>query len=473
MNDDSQFFCYLLQSTDGRRTYIGATVDVDRRLAQHNGRKTGGARATAGRQWKRVLYVGGAPTWSAALQLEWAWKDASRRRVGGKAGAAAAALPNRIEALLDVLTRNAPTRGGVPYCTWGTIFLQFSPEFEGILGKIEARLGPGSLDGSYPQRQYILPPTLYRSTFPTHPTMSSIPAAPITTVSVETVNALIAQVDTMTLAYEDLKKRLDTLVAMSTAAASMDAPKKRGRGKAKAAAGGAGAPAGSDSETASLASTGGKKRGRKPRDPKDKPVCPPAAEGVVRFYSSAGGAEIAYLSPLFRAAFRVDGKEYLSVENYVQAARFFGTDDAFAETIRAQKNPVLTRGMGRSKEHTPRADWESVHLEEFQKAIRARFETHADLREKLLATGSATLEYEAVADSVYGIGADGKGKNLYGIVLMELRAALAAGAPAAPAAAPVVAATATPPAPAAAPAPAAPAKKPRKAKTTTTTDSDA
>jgi ribA/ribD-fused uncharacterized protein len=169
----------------------------------------------------------------------------------------------------------------------------------------------------------------------------------------------------------------------------------------------------------------------------------------------------------------VDGKEYLSVENYVQAARFFGTDDAFAETIRAQKNPVLTRGMGRSKEHTPRADWEAVHLEEFQKAVRAKFEAHADLREKLLATGSATLEYEAVADSVCGIGADGKGKNVYGVLMMELRAALAATArPAAPAtaAAPVTAAA---PATAAAAPPAAPAKKPRKAKTTTTTDSDA
>lgn len=461
-----QFFCYLLQSVDGRRTYVGATVDVDRRLAQHNGRLQGGAHATSGRQWNRVLYVGGAPTWSAALQLEWAWKHVSRRRVGGRAGAAAAALPNRIDALLDVLERDAPTQGGVPYWTWGDIFLQMSPGYEGILGKIEERLGARVLGGSYPRRLHILPTARTPSYLPpTHPTMSAAPAAPApTTLSAEAVTALLAQVDTMAAAYADLKKRLDDLQTQMAADIAGITPKKpRGRPAKAAAAGGAGAAATSDSETGSVAS-GPKKRGRKPRDPKDKPVCPPPADGVVRFYSSAGSPQVSFMSPLYRAPFMVDGKEYLSVENYVQASRFFGTDDAYAETIRAQKNPVLTRGMGRSKEHASRPDWEAVHQEEYAKAIRARFETHADLRNALLATRDATLEYEAVADPLCGIGADGKGKNMYGVLLMELRAALAAGAPAPAAAAPAADAAAP-----AAPAAPAPAKKAtaKKAKTTT------
>lgn len=469
MASSQSFFCYLLQSVDSRRTYIGATVDVDRRLAQHNGRLTGGARATAGRRWNRVLYVSGAPTWSAALQLEWAWKHVSRRRVGGRAGAAAAALSNRIEALLDVLERDAPTQGGVPYWTWGPICLQFSSGYEDILGKIEARFGPRVPCGSYPQSTYILP-TRAHSYLPTPPTLPTMSAAPApTAVTVETVTALLAQVDTMAAAYADLKKRLDDLQARMAADIAAVTP-KRGRPAKAAAAGGAAGGAGaatSDSETGSVA----KKRGRKPRDPKDKPMCPPCPDGTVRFYSSAASPQVSYMSPLFRAAFVVDGKEYLSVENYVQAARFFGTDDAFAEIIRAQKNPVLTRGMGRSKEHTPRPDWEEVHAAEYKKAIRARFETHAHLRDALLATGGATLEYESVADSVCGIGPDGKGKNMYGVLLMELRAELAAAAPApAPAAAAVA-----PAAPAAAPASpkAAPKKSAKKAKTTASAEAEA
>ena len=46
------WWLYVLVSDDGRRTYVGITLDVSRRLAQHNGERPGGARATrAGRPW--------------------------------------------------------------------------------------------------------------------------------------------------------------------------------------------------------------------------------------------------------------------------------------------------------------------------------------------------------------------------------------------------------------------------------------
>ena len=39
-------FVYLLQSSDGA-TYVGATVNLERRLRQHNKELVGGARATS------------------------------------------------------------------------------------------------------------------------------------------------------------------------------------------------------------------------------------------------------------------------------------------------------------------------------------------------------------------------------------------------------------------------------------------
>jgi len=72
------YYSYCLQSNDGKRTYIGATVDPDRRLKQHQGILSGGARATAGREWKRVCLVGGFPTWNDALKFEWRWKRMKR-----------------------------------------------------------------------------------------------------------------------------------------------------------------------------------------------------------------------------------------------------------------------------------------------------------------------------------------------------------------------------------------------------------
>ena len=76
-------YVYLLHSTNNS-TYIGATVDLQRRLRQHNKELKGGAHATtmkveAGETWERACYVEGFPDWQAALQFEWRWKQISRK----------------------------------------------------------------------------------------------------------------------------------------------------------------------------------------------------------------------------------------------------------------------------------------------------------------------------------------------------------------------------------------------------------
>ena len=67
--DPPRWWLYLLRSSAGR-TYVGISVDVERRLAQHNGELPGGARSTrAGRPW-RVLRRWGPFDHSRAAQLE-------------------------------------------------------------------------------------------------------------------------------------------------------------------------------------------------------------------------------------------------------------------------------------------------------------------------------------------------------------------------------------------------------------------
>jgi len=70
------FYVYLLLSTSNKNTYVGATIDVNRRLRQHNREIKGGAKATTsrvykGETWRRICYVSGFPDWSSALQFEW------------------------------------------------------------------------------------------------------------------------------------------------------------------------------------------------------------------------------------------------------------------------------------------------------------------------------------------------------------------------------------------------------------------
>jgi len=112
-----RFFVYLLVCSDNS-TYIGATVDLDHRLRQHNKEIKGGAHATSmkvlqGHTWIRVCHVANFPDWPAALQFEWRWKQLSRKRP-----ISMNPLTRRLEALTELLALEKPTSMAKPYSEW-------------------------------------------------------------------------------------------------------------------------------------------------------------------------------------------------------------------------------------------------------------------------------------------------------------------------------------------------------------------
>ena len=70
-------YVYILGSTDGLRTYVGWTTDLDKRLAAHNAGK--GARFTRGRDW-RLLYAERFKNRGEAMSREWRLKRDRRFR---------------------------------------------------------------------------------------------------------------------------------------------------------------------------------------------------------------------------------------------------------------------------------------------------------------------------------------------------------------------------------------------------------
>jgi structure-specific endonuclease subunit SLX1 len=85
MVEPRPWIVYCLATLDPPiQTYIGATVDADRRLKQHNGILAGGAKYTHTRpdQWYRVCYVKGFDDFRRALSFEWHWKHYARRLTG-------------------------------------------------------------------------------------------------------------------------------------------------------------------------------------------------------------------------------------------------------------------------------------------------------------------------------------------------------------------------------------------------------
>ena len=114
-----QYFVYLLESTN-HNTYVGATIDLDHRLRQHNGEIKGGAIATTrkvnkGETWKRVCHIEGFPSWSECLKFEWAWKFYSR-----KLSTKLFPLNRRKKALEQLLSLEKSTSKAIPYNEWET-----------------------------------------------------------------------------------------------------------------------------------------------------------------------------------------------------------------------------------------------------------------------------------------------------------------------------------------------------------------
>jgi len=113
-------YVYLLVATNGN-TYVGATIDLNRRLKQHNKELTGGARATGqkvaqGEIWRRAAHVSGFPDWKSALQFEWRWKHLSR-----KYSFTINPLQRRMLALKELLSLPQSTSKAIPFDQWLTL----------------------------------------------------------------------------------------------------------------------------------------------------------------------------------------------------------------------------------------------------------------------------------------------------------------------------------------------------------------
>ncbi|MBU7582923.1 MAG: NADAR family protein [Nostoc sp. TH1S01] len=109
----------------------------------------------------------------------------------------------------------------------------------------------------------------------------------------------------------------------------------------------------------------------------------------------------------------------LTSEHYFQAQKFVGT--FHLEQIRLARTPKEAAKMGRERSRPLRQDWEQVKDGIMKKAVLRKFKTHTDIREILLNTDDQEIVENSPIDYYWGCGADGSGKNMLGIILMEVR----------------------------------------------------
>ena len=141
---------------------------------------------------------------------------------------------------------------------------------------------------------------------------------------------------------------------------------------------------------------------------------------IVNFYSVSD--EFGEFSNFAGFPIKLDGKLWPTTEHYFQAQKF--EDQVYREKIRKTASPMIAARLGRSRKQPLRRDWEAVKIDVMRKAVEAKFTQHEELKSLLLSTGEAKLVEHTERDDFWGDGGDGRGKNMLGRILMQVREGL-------------------------------------------------
>ncbi len=138
---------------------------------------------------------------------------------------------------------------------------------------------------------------------------------------------------------------------------------------------------------------------------------------TINFYSATD--EYGCFSNFSRHPVRLKGKLWLTSEHYFQAQKF--PETPAEDKVRKCGSPMEAAKMGRDRSLPLRKDWESVKDNIMREVVYAKFTQHDQLKKTLLETGDAKLIEHTANDSYWADGGNGKGKNMLGIILMEVR----------------------------------------------------
>lgn len=115
----SPYLCYLIALGE-RCTYIGVTNDFGHRIRQHNGLIKGGAKYTTSRgkisseSWVPIIHVTGFPSYRAALQFEWKWKNLTKQIRNSISNSKRGLIAGRLQALNQLLGLKRVTKNSIP-----------------------------------------------------------------------------------------------------------------------------------------------------------------------------------------------------------------------------------------------------------------------------------------------------------------------------------------------------------------------
>jgi len=120
-------------------------------------------------------------------------------------------------------------------------------------------------------------------------------------------------------------------------------------------------------------------------------------------------------------AVEIWGRVFPTVEHAYHYRKFSETAPDLADQIAAAKSPSIAMRLAAKFKTSRRHDWDTVKVDIMTELDRAKAEQHQDFRDVLFATGDRELIESSPWDSFWGCGADGKGQNIAGKILMKIR----------------------------------------------------
>ncbi len=125
------------------------------------------------------------------------------------------------------------------------------------------------------------------------------------------------------------------------------------------------------------------------------------------------------LSTHSKFEFHLDDADWPSAEHYYQAMKF--EDDAIREEIRRAAHPMDTAKISKQHKRQIRKDWDKIKVRVMTRGTYIKCRTHKEVAKALLKTGDKKIVENSQFDYYWGCGRDGRGKNAYGKILMDIR----------------------------------------------------
>lgn len=126
-----------------------------------------------------------------------------------------------------------------------------------------------------------------------------------------------------------------------------------------------------------------------------------------------------FLSNFYAAPVMYDNAMYPTSEHAYQAAKTLYYDQRAA--IQVARTPGVAKRLGQKV--TMRPDWDEIKPWIMKEILHDKFTRHPDLMQRLIDTGDAYLEEGNHWKDVYWGVCEGKGRNVLGLLLMDLRKA--------------------------------------------------